>query len=257
MSEELRLHRVGGVGSDVLLLHGFGADRMSWLANQYELSQVANVHACDLPAHGDQPALCGEVELSDIANAVIGGLESLRRSCVLVGHSLGGSIAVEVAARCPQLVSGLALLSPAGLGNGVDQDFLERFPDLSDRDPALAMLRRLVVRPRLIAPSVADRLLQHLAQPAIRPALRTIARKLVQVDVSLQPHLAAVVASSVPRLVIWGEQDGINQIHRAKLAEFGGQVVSLPETGHLPHIESSKAVNDALTNFLNIVGEKR
>lgn len=250
MTGGFRLLDLGGNGPNLLLVHGYGADRMTWLANQDALLESNSVFVCDLPAHGDQPPLAKGMTISKIVDELIDSLESRREPFVLVGHSLGGAIAIELAARRPDLVAALALIAPAGLGRGVDRDFLDGFSTLCDLEAALALLRRLVARPRLITPHIAQRVLNHLERSGVRSAIRALGNQLAEVDTSIEPHLASVAMSKIPRVVIWGEDDRINPIDRSKLASFDAPIVALADTGHLPHIEASKAINGHITEFV-------
>lgn len=250
MTNGIRLLPLGGTGPNLLLIHGFGADRMTWLANQDALLQVSRVFVCDLPAHGDQPPLAEATTISKIVDELVNVLVSRNASFILVGHSLGGAIAIELAARRPDLVRALALITPAGLGKGIDRDFLQGFSDLSDLDSTLELLRRLVARPRLITPQIAQRVLDHLDRSGVRSAMRALGGEVAEMETSIKPHLASVRISKIPRVVIWGEDDQINPIDRLKLATSNTQTVALADTGHLPHIEASKAVNTSLTEFV-------
>lgn len=245
-----RLQRLGGAGVNLLLLHGFGADRMTWLANQDALLQSSSVFVCDLAAHGDQPPLAGEMTMSRMADELIDQLESERERFVLVGHSLGGALAIELAARRPDLVSALALIAPAGLGTGIDREFLVGFSSLSDVNAALSLLGRLVARPRLMTSQVASRIVRHLDRPGIRSAMRALGDRLAEVETSIQPHVATVALNKMPRVVIWGEEDRINPVDCAKVAAFTSDVIMLEHTGHLPHVEASRAVNESIGQFL-------
>ena len=246
----LPVFRLGGSGPNLLLLHGFGADRMTWIANQDALMQSYAVFSCDLPAHGDQPPGRTGMKISEIADELIDALARQNDRFVVVGHSLGGAIAIELAARRPDLVAGLGLIAPAGLGKEVGREFLSELPELNELGSALALLQRLVSRPRLITPPIAQRLLDHLERPGIRAALRALASELSHVETSIEPHVASIAVSRVPRIVIWGEEDTINPIDRPRLSRFNAQVLTLPDTGHLPHVEASRAVSRHLCEFL-------
>lgn len=223
---------------------------MTWIANQDALMQSYAVFSCDLPAHGDQPPGRTGMKISEIADELIDALARRNDRFVVVGHSLGGAIAIELAARRPDLVAGLGLIAPAGLGKEVDRDFLSELPELSQLDPALALLQRLVSRPRLITPPIAHRLLNHLERPGVRAALRALASELSHVETSIEPNVVSIAFSRIPRIVIWGEDDRINPIDRRKLSRFNAQVLTLPDTGHLPHVETSRAVSRYLCEFL-------
>lgn len=249
--------RLGGSGPNILLLHGFGADRMTWIANQDVLVRSGTVFACDLPAHGEEPPLQGTTTLPGIADLLIETLDRSGERYILVGHSLGGAIAIELAARRPDLVAGLALIAPAGLGGGLDRGFLVDLPSLNELEAAQALLRRLVARPRLITPVIAERLLKHLNKDRVRPALRELADDLAQIEGVIEGHVACVAASDIPRMVIWGEEDRINPVNLSKLAEFNAQVLTVPETGHLPHVEASGSVNGNLSKFISTLGVRQ
>ena len=242
---------LGGDGPDALLLHGFGSDRMSWLANQSAIGAAASLYALDLPGHGASGMDVGDGGMETLAQRVATLLDRQGlRNLHLIGHSLGGGIAVILAAARPDLVASLVLIAPAGLGLAVDPKFLSAFPDLSAPDETEALLRRLVVRPRLIGKPLIALALEQLAKPGARQALRHIARGIEDGSEALATATAHVAASNLPRLVIWGEDDAINPVSEAKLAAFGGDTRLVPGAAHLPHIENPRLVNTEIANFL-------
>ncbi|MFJ1990144.1 alpha/beta fold hydrolase [Streptomyces asiaticus] len=95
---------LGTAEETVLLVHGYGGDKNSWLFVQEPLSARATVHAIDLPGHGDSTKDVGDGSLDTLAGAVLGFLEQRGIEHVhLVGHSLGGAVVTAAAAREPQL----------------------------------------------------------------------------------------------------------------------------------------------------------
>ncbi len=252
------LKRLGGVdqglGSDTLLLHGYGSDSLSWLLNQPALEPLGALHAVDLPGHGSAAVDVGDGRIDTLVARVAQAIDAAGLSRLnLVGHSLGGAVALRLAQERPDLVGSLALIAPAGLGLGVDATFLDAYPELDDPAQATALMQRLVVQPRLIGRVLVARVLAQLADPARRDALRRIARALRDETEALEASAAAigqVDAVTLPRLVVWGARDAINPHDAVRLARFGGQTVLAPEAGHLPHIESAPLVNDALVAFL-------
>ncbi|WP_130481368.1 alpha/beta fold hydrolase [Sphaerotilus mobilis] len=252
------LKRLGGVdqgiGTDTLLLHGYGSDSLSWLLNQPALEPLGSLHAVDLPGHGSAGADVGDGRIDTLAARVAQAVDAAGLTRLnLVGHSLGGAVALRLAQDRPDLVGSLALIAPAGLGKGIDAGFLDGYPELDDPAQATALMQRLVVQPRLIGRVLVARVLAQLAEPARRDALRRIARALRDEADTLQASADAVAQidpGTLPRLVVWGAHDAINPHDAARLAGFGGQTVLAPEAGHLPHIESAKFVNEALVAFL-------
>lgn len=105
-------HQQFGAGPDVVLIHGLGANRAFWFANlATTLAPRYRVTLYDLRGHGysDKPA--SGYRVGDHAADLLALLESLKISrAALIGHSLGGAVALELALAAPQRVSHLALL---------------------------------------------------------------------------------------------------------------------------------------------------
>ena len=238
--------------ADVLLLHGFASDRLSWLANQPALEKAGlAVAGLDLPGHGASPMGVGDGRVETLAGRVADALDALGAGALhIVGHSLGGGLALLLAKTRPDLVRSLTLVAPIGLGAGVDQNFLAAYPELDTPDEATALLKRLVVREGLISKLMVNRALEQLRRPGARDALRTIARSLGSAGPVLEAAAADVSKRKIPRLVVWGGQDRINPCVETKLTAFGGEALVVPDTGHLPHIEAPQAVNPKLLSFL-------
>jgi pyruvate dehydrogenase E2 component (dihydrolipoamide acetyltransferase) len=254
-ARRVAIEALGGDGPDALLLHGFGADRLSWLANETAIGAVAKLYALDLPGHGASGMDVGDGALETLSRRIAEALDrkGLHR-LHLIGHSLGGGLALMLAASRPDLVASLALIAPAGLGTVVDQAFLSEFPALSRAEETQALLRRLVVRPRLIGKPLIDLVLAQLARPGARSALTSIAEGIARVDYALNAAADRIAQSDLPRLVIWGEEDAINPLSSAKLAAFGGRALIVADAGHLPHVESPRRVNEAIVDFLTRQG---
>lgn len=159
-------------------------------------------------------------------------------------------MALVLAATRPDLVRALVLIAPAGLGQGVDSEFLAHLPELAAPEEAEALLHRLVSRPRLIGKPMVTGLLRHLAGGDRRAALRRVAAILAEDQASVRDAVAQVALSALPRLVIWGAADRINRPDEAALQDFGGQLEIVPDAGHLPQVESATLVNNTILGFL-------
>lgn len=247
----LAFKTLGGQGEDLVLIHGFGSDRLSWAGNVAALLPVARVHALDLPGHGESAPDVGSGSIADLA-AQVG--ETLKAQGItkahLLGHSLGGAIAMALAGAAPENVLSLSLIAPAGLGAGLDHDFLARFPSLETPEDAAALLIRLVTKPMLINKLTIQRVLTQLDQRGAREALMKIATALQDDEDSLHHVAARLAKADIPRLVIWGTADTINPLDEKRLSAFGGQQLIIPDAGHLPHIEGARLANAAIADFL-------
>ena len=247
---------LGGEGPDLVLIHGFGSDRLSWAGNSPALMEVARVHSLDLPGHGDSLAAeAGDGSPLALAELVADALDANGiKQAHLLGHSLGGSIAIVLALAEPARVLSLSLLAPAGLGRGIDREFLAAFPELASKESAEALLQRLVSKPLLINRFTIARVLEQLDRPGAREALRAIAEGVLAQEAQLGDWASKIAATGIPRLVIFGGADQINPPDANALVGFAGRTLVIPEAGHLPHVEAARQVNEALTDFIKGVG---
>jgi pyruvate dehydrogenase E2 component (dihydrolipoamide acetyltransferase) len=241
----------GTDGPSILLIHGFGADRLGWLANQQELAAAGRVYTLDLPGHGETP-LAAAGRLQDLVAAVERAIDDSGIGPVhVVAHSLGGAVAIALAAGRPDLIRSLALIAGAGLGRGVDDNFLTKYPRSESFEETEALLRRLVSRPRLVNRSMVARVLEQLKAPGARDGLVAIAEELRRIGSVIEPSFQGIAKSALPRLTIWGEADTIVPLDRDRLASFGGESLLLADTAHLPHIEAPRVVNERLLSWLS------
>lgn len=243
------MHHLGGDGPALLLLHGFGSDRLGWAATTPALLASYSVYAAELPGHGTaKPAQdnADALTMAALTQSLVEQLPATDDPLSIIGHSLGGTLACHLAeamnADVTRKLGGIVLLAPAGFGSAApDPAFLEAFPNLQTEDDALALLRRLVVRERLIVPAMAQHVLGHLNQPGRRETLTALAKEMAK---GLSPTLPEGA------LVVWGESDQINPAPKDWLGMLGEQALLLPETGHLPHVEASTKVNRAIGQHL-------
>lgn len=239
----------------LLLLHGFGADRMSWALQQAGLATFASTVAVDLPAHGESGNDVGDGTIASLSEITASFLRARQAAPAhLIGHSLGGGIAIDLAHRHPDLVASLFLVAPAGLGRAIDAAFLADFTSMTNLDEAQHVLERLVARPRLISRQIAARALNRLLQPGARASLRKIAIGLAAVAETLRPAIAAIGRTDLPRMIVWGEDDGINPIDQDRVNAFGGSLSLIPGTGHIPQVEAPSRIDALLRGFFGGLG---
>ena len=107
-------------------MHGFGADLNAWMFNQPVLAEKRRVVAIDLPGHGGSVKQVEAGDAETFAAVISDALAALAIDRLhLVGHSMGGAIAVVLAGKMPTRIASLTLLAPAGLGPG-DQRGIHR-----------------------------------------------------------------------------------------------------------------------------------
>ncbi len=239
----------------VLLLHGIGGGRGAWgdsgSATGAALAAAGHLTlAVDFPGYGLSPAL-EPFDLAGLARSVVALIDQLGAGpAVLVGHSMGGMVAQEVAALAPGRLCGLVLASnsPAFGRPGGDwqQGFLQsRFAPL-DAGLGMAGLAAQLV-PAMVAPGTAAPVLdaaQAMMAAVPEATYRCAVTALVAFDRRLNlPQIA------VPTLVITGAHDrtAAPEVSR-RMAERipGATCIIVPGAGHLLNLEQPQAFNAAL-----------
>ncbi|MGJ8584104.1 MAG: alpha/beta fold hydrolase [Marinosulfonomonas sp.] len=227
-----RLTELGGEGPDLLLIHGYGSDSMAWSGMVAPLVKHRRVLAVDLPGHGKAPAEVGDGRADTLARAVLEQLGDVQKPIDILGHSLGGAVALALQDIAPGFVASLSLMAPVGFGQGVDPAFLDAYPK-ADTDEALhPLLLQLVARPQLIQPAMVSYVLAGLDRPGRRQALETIAG-------AIKTHKPLELPKDIPVHLIWGDQDRINPFAEIEdLPDTAKQHV-MPGCGHMPHLEAA------------------
>lgn len=240
-----------GDGPPVVLVHGFGGSLTNWQLTQQVLAANHRVIAFDLPGHGQSSPLSQRPTLAHLASMtrqVMAGLGV--RKAHLVGHSLGGGIALSLVGMAPQQVASLSLLAPAGLGEDVNEAFITSFVEADTVADMAAAMAMAVYDPRLMSRKVAEFLVEARAAPGAREALRAIAATCFpngRQASNLRPVLHDLPC---PAQIIWGEEDRVLPVQQVRGVGTQVSCQCLPRTGHLPHIEQAGVVNTALKNFI-------
>ena len=241
---QARLHHVAGdTGPNVVFIHGFGADRLAWLAVAPMLGAVARIWAVDLPGHGTAGDAVGDGRAATLAAAVQVALAEIAGPVHLVGHSLGGLVALHMVAMEPTRFCILALIAPAGVQSPANAPFLWALPDVRTTDQAHALLLQMVVRPRHVAPAMVEHVRSAVSYPHRRAGLVTIAGALIAETPLPLARLDGLT-------VLWGAED------RIVPPPAGLHTPPIPGVGHIPQIEAASAVQRALrTEIARITAE--
>jgi pimeloyl-ACP methyl ester carboxylesterase len=253
-----------GESEPVVLVHGLGGQWQNWLENIPRLAQERRVLALDLPGFGLTPEPAdGEISITGYGRCVNAFCEQLGAGRVhLVGNSMGGFVAAEVAIQFPARVSRLALVSAAGissadtlqapiltigrLASAIATNTAARYRALASRPITRHASLALVARhPRLFKPDFAyEGFFKGAGKPGFDDALRA------SLDYDFRDRLPEV---KVPTLIVWGEKDSIIPVRDAdefeRLIDDSRKVV-MKDTGHIPMAERPQAFNDVLTEFL-------
>ena len=228
-----------------VFLHGFAADRLTWVGTTPAIPGIDAITP-DLPGHGKSISDLGDGSLEDLASRLIARIK--RGPPVwLVGHSLGGGLALKLAAEMPELFRGLVLLAPIGLGRRLGIVPLKEYSELRDKDEMRRFLEPLVANEGVIAPMVVDNALRQLERDGARDALAKIADQLPTIDAELCALLPRVAERGLDITVIWGTEDNVASPDRERIEKLG-TLVELPGIGHIAHVEAQKQVNTLLAD---------
>ncbi|MGN7200450.1 alpha/beta fold hydrolase [Arthrobacter sp. SAFR-044] len=266
-------YRKTGSGDPVLLLHGIGQSLEDWNEQHERLSDRHTVYSIDLPGFAYSERLPGTTTLAKLAGILPAFLDAVGVSGPLpvMGNSLGGAVAMKLAADHPDRVSALVLANSAGFGKEVA---------LVLRLLAVRPLAALLLRPdekasRRTVQSLFydktlvtdDRIGHALAlsqREAHRRTLLDVARDLGTISgVRAEWRTALIEAlgkSNVPALVMWGDHDHIlpfSHLEAAAAALPLAESHVFAKTGHMPQIERPDEFAAVVEDFLTRVSVDR
>ena len=249
---------VAGEGEPLLLVHGLGGAAANWLALAPLLLPGRRVLVPELPGHGGSEPLPAAPSLNAYADRI--GL-LLDEPAAVVGHSLGGAIALRLAIRRPELVKTLVLAGAAGISSGSRRTrYGLTITSLLKPGRKIAPYRRRVARsaalktlvfgrwgasdPPALSPDVAE---AFLSGPARHTDTVSAARALVRDDP--RPDLDRV---RCPVLLLWGARD--NQLPVSDAFEYARRLHAplrvIADCGHLLIGERPEACAHAIASFL-------
>lgn len=236
-----------GQGPAVILLHGLGSVKEIWSANIAALSAKYHVYAPDQIGfgHSDKPLL--DYKIATFVDFLHGFMESQNLSkATLVGNSLGGWIAIDFAARHPEMVDKIVLVDSAGLPFGK--------PLTVDLNPASLENMRTLLESIFYDKKMASEefVLQAFTNHVRNNDGYTIQRTLAGFAQN-QFEDAKLSSIHAPTLVVWGREDELISVSSGeKLRDGipGAKLVVFEQCGHVPQLEKPADFNRALFDFL-------
>ncbi len=239
---QIRYLTKGEGGVPVILIHGFGGDLNNWLFNHDALAAGRAVHALDLPGHGSSSKDVGDGSIGFFADVVTGFADALEiEQAHLVGHSMGGAIALAVARAAPAWVASLTLIGSAGLGGEIDGAYLEGFIAAERRKDLKPHVEKLFSDPALVTRQLVNDLLAFKRIDGVTAALGTVRDAFAPGGAQAEDLRA--VAGTVPTLVIWGAGDQIIPASHAEGLGDGVDCTVLDGQGHMVQMEAAAEVN--------------
>jgi pimeloyl-ACP methyl ester carboxylesterase len=262
-------YRQAGSGPVVVLVHGITSSSATWQRVMPYLADRFTVIAPDLAGHGESAKPRGDYSLGAHASSLRDLLLALgHERATLVGHSLGGGIAMQFSYQFPERCERLVLVDSGGLGR--DVNWLLRAATLPGSElvlPFLAATRLLDAGAR--AGGLLNRLglslgtdLEEIARghstlsdSAARAAFVHTLRSVVEpggqrVDASNRLYLA----EQLPFLLIWGERDSIIPVshgHATHERMPNSRLEVFPRSGHFPQLDEPERFLDVLIEFID------
>jgi pimeloyl-ACP methyl ester carboxylesterase len=272
--EEITLHghcvsyRRAGWGPVIVLIHGITGSSETWADVMEPLAENFTVVAPDLLGHGQSAKPRGDYSLGAYASGVrdlLGALGHDRGT--IVGHSLGGGVAMQMAYQFPERCERLVLVSSGGLGREVNA--MLRAATLPGSElvlPLLASQRLLNVSSAVgsflgklgmrAGPDLEEiwRGFSSLNDAGARAAFIHTLRGIVdpggqRVNASDRLYLA----QRVPTMLLWGERDPIIPVSHGRAAQKlipGSRLETFPGAGHFPHRTDPRMFVKRLTEFM-------
>jgi pimeloyl-ACP methyl ester carboxylesterase len=256
-----------GAGQPLVFVHGLSGSWPNWLEQLPVFARDHRVIAIDLPGFGYSPMPSAKLSIAGYAlmlDRLLGQLEI--DAAAVVGNSMGGFIAAELAIAVPQRVERLVLVSAAGLSTHQPRGSTRAVPALrrverilmasgawvaskSDTVASRARLRQATLNvvarhpSRLPAPLAAE-LLRGAGKPGFIPGLEAV------LDYEIRERLGKIAC---PTLIVWGDRDRLIGVRDADVfAELIGnsRKVVFADTGHVAMLERPEEFNRLLAEFL-------
>jgi pimeloyl-ACP methyl ester carboxylesterase len=262
------IYRTAGSGPPVVLIHGMVNSSHHWREVALRLSDRYTVIAPDLIGHGESATPRGDYSLGAHAAVIRDLLTAIGvGGATIVGHSLGGGVAMQFFWQFPQRVERLVLVSSGGLGREVSP--LLRSAALPGASAALRVVagrRSLAALGRISAAldssgsarGVYVRAVVRALRPLERPGAREAFLQTLRSVIDLQgQHVSATdrlyLLGPVPTLIVWGERDNTIPLHHGRSAHRAiphSRFEALPRAAHFPHLEDPDRLADAIGDFI-------
>jgi pimeloyl-ACP methyl ester carboxylesterase len=266
-----RAFRIAGEGPAILLIHGIGDNSTTWEGVHAQLAQRFTVIAPDLLGHGKSDKPRADYSVAAYANGMRDLLSVLDIERVtIVGHSLGGGVAMQFAYQFPQLVERLILVGAGGVTK--DVNFVLRLASLPMGSEAIALLRLPLVLPavqvagKIVGKTLGTtalghdlpnmlRVLNDLPEPTASAAFSRTLRAVVDWRGQIVTMLdRCYLTEAIPVQIIWGTRDAVVPVRHATMAHAampGSRLEIFEGSGHFPFHDDPARFIDVVQRFID------
>jgi pimeloyl-ACP methyl ester carboxylesterase len=252
------VYRVAGEGPPVVLVHGMVNSSRHWSAVAERLAECHLVIAPDLIGHGDSATPRGDYSLGAHAAVIRDLLSALGiERATMVGHSLGGGLAMVYFWQFPERVERLALVSSGGLGDDVSPLLRSAALPGASALLSLACNRRVIgtlerssnVQLRAIARALRPLETAGGREAFIQTLRAVIDRRGQRVSATDRLYLLR----DMPTLIAWGDRDRTIPVEHGRAAQElipNSRFATIPGAAHFPHLERPVELAEALLDFI-------
>jgi len=241
-----------GTGTAVVLLHGFLENKTMWKDLAPKLAEKNRVISIDLLGHGDSDCL-GYVhsmeENAEIVKAVLSNLKI--RKTIIIGHSMGGYVALALAELYPQFIKGLVLLNSTAKEDSEERKLNRDRAIKAVKQNYLNFVRMSIVN--LFSENNRDRLeneIEKVKLEALKTPLQGIIASLEGMKIRKDRQFI-LKESNFPKMLILGKKDGvlIYNENMTQIKNTNAELITFPD-GHMSHIENKMDLEKVVLKFL-------
>lgn len=241
-----------GTGTAVVLLHGFLENKTMWKDLAPKLAEKNRVISIDLLGHGDSDCL-GYVhsmeENAEIVKAVLSNLKI--RKTIIIGHSMGGYVALALAELYPQFIKGLVLLNSTAKEDSDERKINRDRAIKAVKQNYINFVRMSIVN--LFSENNRDRLeneIEKVKLEALKTPLQGIIASLEGMKIRKDRQFI-LKESNFPKMLILGKKDGvlIYNENMTQIKNTNAELITFPD-GHMSHIENKMDLEKVVLKFL-------
>ena len=243
-------YEVFGHGRPVVFLHGWLGSWRYWFPTMERVAEHFRTYSFDFWGFGESRRKSTYESIQNYSDQVIRFLDELGIDrCLLVGHSMGGMVALKTAINHPKRISRVAAVGAPIVGDSLSWLLkLTDRPLFADAFAQVPAFRRFMFR-RFLG-EADDQHVHEILDDSVKSSSTTLRNAVGSMwRTDLRPELQRL---SVPTLIVHGGRDVIVHPNQADLFDnvATAEVVVMPESRHFPFLDEADLFNDLLVRFL-------